>query len=93
MSRWKHLLLALLCGATLAATAADRVNINTANAEQLATAIDGIGPAKAQAIIEYREKHGPFKSVDDLGLVRGIGESTVKKNRDRLVLDDKSAAK
>ncbi|MCC6202574.1 MAG: ComEA family DNA-binding protein [Gammaproteobacteria bacterium] len=93
MSHWKHLLLALLCSASLAATAADRVNINTANAEQLAAVIDGIGPAKAQAIIEYREKHGPFKSIEDLALVRGIGESTLKKNRDRLALDDKSPAK
>lgn len=89
MNRWKHLLLVLFCTATLHATAADHVNINTANAEQLAASINGIGPAKAQAIIEYREKHGPFKSIDDLALVRGIGESTVEKNRERLLVEEK----
>jgi competence protein ComEA len=49
------------------------ININTASAAELAE-IRGIGDAKAKAIIEYREKSGPFKSVDDLQNVKGIGE-------------------
>nr|MBA3493967.1 helix-hairpin-helix domain-containing protein [Gammaproteobacteria bacterium] len=44
----------------------------------------GIGPAKAEAIVAYREKHGPFKSVDDLVMVQGIGEKTVEMNRESL---------
>lgn len=49
-----------------------QVNINTATAQELQT-LNGIGPAKANAIIEYRNANGPFKSVEDLKNVRGIG--------------------
>ena len=49
------------------------VNINTADETQL-TALQGIGPTKAKAITQYRQEHGPFKSVDDLKKVSGIGE-------------------
>ncbi|AEY01258.1 DNA uptake protein [Oceanimonas sp. GK1] len=56
------------------------ININTATPEQLAQ-LSGIGPAKADAIVEYRDTNGPFSSVDDLVQVRGIGEATVEKNR------------
>ncbi|MCC4263721.1 ComEA family DNA-binding protein [Oceanimonas baumannii] len=56
------------------------ININTASAEQLAQ-LSGVGPAKADAIVQYRDANGPFKSVDDLAQVRGIGEATVEKNR------------
>lgn len=65
---------------------AEPVDINTATAEQLAKQLSGIGPAKARAIIEYREANGPFKSVDDLDHVKGIGKSTVAKNRDRITV-------
>ena len=54
------------------------VNINTAPAQELAS-LNGIGPAKAQAIVEYREKNGPFKSVHDLAKVKGLGAKTVEK--------------
>lgn len=60
---------------------AEPVDINSATADQLAKQLSGIGPAKARAIIEYRESNGPFKSVDDLDRVKGIGKSTVEKNR------------
>ena len=56
------------------------ININTANAEQLAQ-LSGVGPAKAAAIVDYRDTNGPFKSVDELAQVRGIGEATIDKNR------------
>jgi len=52
------------------------VDINTATAEQLEV-LKGIGPAKAKAIIEYRTKNGPFKSVDDLEKVKGMGRKTI----------------
>ena len=63
---------------------AGTVDINSADAATLAKQINGIGPGKAQAIVDYREQNGPFKSVDDLVLVRGIGAKTVVKNRDKL---------
>ena len=57
------------------------VDINTADAETISAELNGIGLAKAQAIVEYREKYGPFKSADDLSLVKGIGDKTVELNR------------
>ena len=57
------------------------VNINTADAETISTELKGVGLSKAEAIVEYRSKHGPFKSPDDLSLVKGIGERTVEINR------------
>lgn len=54
------------------------VNINTATAAQLET-LPGIGEVKAQAIIAYREAYGPFRSVEELTLVKGIGEKTLQK--------------
>ena len=73
--------------ALLAATsvfAAPPVNINTADAQMLASSIQGIGPAKAQAIVAYRSKNGPFQSVADLAKVKGIGNKTVLKNQKNL---------
>lgn len=62
-----------------------KININTASAEEL-TALPGIGPSYAQRIVEHREKNGPFKKVEDLLNVRGIGEKTFEKIRDRLTV-------
>ncbi len=64
----------------------NRVNINTADAETLALALDGIGMAKAQEIIVYREQNGDFKTVDDLQNVRGIGKATLERNRSRILV-------
>lgn len=60
------------------------VNINTATAEELAQGLTGVGPAKAQAIIQHRETHGPFVDPADLGNVKGIGPSTLEKNLSHL---------
>ena len=57
------------------------VNVNTATVDELDKQLTGIGPAKARAIVEYREKNGPFKSVDDLAKVPGIKEATINKFR------------
>ena len=57
------------------------VDVNTADAETISAELKGVGLAKAKAIVEYRKKHGPFKSPDDLSLVKGIGERTVEINR------------
>ncbi|MEZ5591122.1 MAG: ComEA family DNA-binding protein [Gammaproteobacteria bacterium] len=61
------------------------VNINTASADEL-TALPGIGPAKADAIIKYRQDIGPFQTIDDLLNIKGIGEKTLLKNRDMIRL-------
>lgn len=68
------------------------VDINTADAKGL-EALDGVGPSKAAAIVEYRAKNGPFKSVADLEKVPGIGEATIEKNRDNIALGGGKAAK
>ena len=72
---------ALIVLAAPLAALAGPVNINTADAETISAELKGVGITKAQAIVEYREKHGPFRSADDLSLVKGIGERTVEINR------------
>ena len=57
------------------------VNVNSANAESIAAELKGVGLAKAKAIVEYRKKHGPFRSAEDLTLVKGIGERTLDLNK------------
>jgi competence protein ComEA len=63
---------------------ASKIDINTANEGQLAQ-LAKVGPKKAQEIVRYREANGPFKNVDDLAKVKGIGEKTVEQNRERLL--------
>ena len=70
---------ALLAAPTL--LLAGPVDVNTADAETISAELKGIGMTKATAIVEYRKKHGPFRSADDLTLVKGIGERTVEINR------------
>lgn len=57
------------------------VDLNTADADTLARMLNGVGPAKADAIIAYREAHGPFQHVDELVKVKGIGPATIELNR------------
>jgi competence protein ComEA len=78
------LLSALLLGCGLEAAAAGTVDLNVANATELAAALDGVGQSKAEAIVDYREANGPFRTVDDLALVKGIGAATIDRNRDKL---------
>ncbi|HET9484894.1 MAG TPA: ComEA family DNA-binding protein [Xanthomonadales bacterium] len=66
---------------SFSAFAADTVNLNTADAATIAAKLNGIGMAKAEAIVAYREAHGPFRSVDQLAEVKGVGLKTVEKNR------------
>jgi competence protein ComEA len=67
-----------ICGIALAA-----VNINTATKDELVS-LKGIGPTRAQEIIDYRTKNGPFKTVDDLEKVKGIGPGTMKQIKSQI---------
>jgi len=86
----------ILAGMLLAvsAWAGQAVNINTATAEELAEALDGVGLSKAEAIVSYRQTNGRFQHPDELVNVKGIGLSTVDKNRDyiRFGADNKLAS-
>ncbi len=64
-------------------TTSGKININTATAAEL-DSLPGIGETKANAIIEYRNSHGGFKSIDDLDNVKGIGPATIEKFRDKI---------
>jgi competence protein ComEA len=74
------LALALCSGAALAA-----INLNTATKDEL-VALPGIGPAKAQAILDYRSAHGPFKSVEEVKDVKGIGAKRFEKIKSELTV-------
>jgi competence protein ComEA len=63
------------------------VNINKADAVSIASALKGVGNARAQEIVRYREAYGPFSTVDELADVKGIGKSTLEDNRARITLE------
>ena len=73
-----------MLGSTASMVEVEQVNINRADAEAIAEALNGIGLSRAQAIVEYREKNGSFSSLEELLLVRGIGKATLAKNEDRI---------
>ncbi len=64
-----------------------KININTASAQQMNDALDGIGAVMAQRIVNYREQHGKFKSVSELKNVDGIGEKTFAKIQNSVTVD------
>lgn len=85
----------VLCAATALAQTTSLsgvVNVNLANAEELAL-LPGVGPARAAAIIAHRKQHGPFKRVDDLLQVSGIGEKALARIKPHCVLEGKTTAK
>jgi comEA protein len=88
------LLVAMLATPALAqakAAPAAKVNLNTASAQQLAT-LPGVGPKLADRIVEYRQKSGGFRSVEELMNVGGVGEKNFAKLQAHVVLGDKPAA-
>ena len=68
----------------------ETIDLNSATVEELQR-LDGIGPALAQAIVDYREQNGPFTALEQLLEIPGIGEKRLEKNRDRLRLGDEPA--
>lgn len=89
MHKVRRLFVTLLVSITLLISLpvnAGPVDINTADAATLASAMNGVGEKKAATIVAYRDAHGPFVRVEDLSNVKGIGLSTIEKNRQNLVV-------
>jgi competence protein ComEA len=81
----------LVAGPSFAAEEQHKVNLNSAGAQEL-TSLRGIGQKTAAAIVEYRESHGPFKSIDDLVEVKGIGEKLLASLRDHVTVGETASA-
>ena len=86
MINFKKLFLGLALSLLSVSAFAKGININSASAEEIASSVKGIGKVRAEAILEYRTANGPFKSVNDLTKVNGIGKATVQKNKGQFVV-------
>ena len=75
-----------LVSSLLISSAFAAVNINKASAEDISKELTGIGIVKATAIVSYRDKNGPFKTMEQLTEVKGVGLKTVEKNRKNILL-------
>lgn len=82
----KKLLMVLIAFFAFSGLATAAVNLNSASKAELET-VKGIGPQKAEAILDYRKKNGPFKKVDDLKNVSGFGDKSVENMRTELTVD------
>jgi len=85
----RALLLGLFIGQ---AFAAERIDINHADATALQQGLTMVGPSRAAAIVEHRQQHGPFHRVEDLTQVKGIGKGIVERNRQRITLGDRTSS-
>jgi len=92
MNPIRRILLLLLLAFALPSLASAQVDINSADAKALAEAMSGIGLVKAEAIVAYREANGPFKRVEDLARVKGIGAKTIEANRTAIVIVNPQSA-
>lgn len=63
------------------------VNINTGTAEEIAEALNGVGPMTAAAIIKYRDANGPFASRKDIVMVKGVGDMTFEANKSTIMVE------
>jgi competence protein ComEA len=79
-------LTAALSGLAHAGGTVEKVNINNADAATLDRVLDGVGPSKAEAIVAYRKANGAFRSIEQLASVKGIGLTTVERNRERILV-------
>lgn len=93
MKHWrKAVSLCMIVGMVVAlalplwAQEAEKVNINTASAEEL-TQLKGVGHQYAERIVQYREEHGPFSTAEDMMKVPGIGPKTCEANKDRITVE------
>jgi competence protein ComEA len=88
----KKVIGSFLLASIFASSAWAAVNINTATQSEL-EAVKGLGPAKAKAILEYREKRGGFKSVEELDNVKGFGKASIERLRGELTVDSDKSTK
>ncbi|MEE4604769.1 MAG: helix-hairpin-helix domain-containing protein [Desulfobacteraceae bacterium] len=71
--------------APVVATGSDTININTASVDEL-TQLQKVGPKTAENIVAYRDANGPFKTLDDLKNVKGVGDKILELNKDRMTV-------
>lgn len=69
---------------------AETININTADSALITQELKGIGPVKAEAIVDYRNKNGAFKELNDLLNIMGIGTKTLEQIKDQIIFEDPS---
>lgn len=86
MSRIRYTLFAVVLSLLSFTVMALPVDINKADAKTIAMELTGVGSAKAEAIVSYRQQYGPFKRPEDLLQVKGIGKAILEKNRGTIVL-------
>lgn len=86
MNMIRRLSLALLLAFALPTLAIAQVDINSADAKTLAESLSGVGLVRAEAIVAYRVANGPFRAIDDLAKVKGIGKKTLEANRGAIVI-------
>ena len=91
MIRYLQAAFAAICLISAPALFAEMLDINRASAEEIATALKGVGIQRARAIVAWRKAHGPFTRIEQLTEVKGIGPATVEKNRQRIRLGEDSA--
>jgi competence protein ComEA len=86
---WVGLLLATILSFFIveSVTAAETVNINAADVATLAAELSGVGPKLARRIVEFRERHGDFETLEALRDVKGVGEALLRKNAGKIVLE------
>jgi competence protein ComEA len=63
-----------------------KIDLNTASADEIAKALSGVGPAKAQAMVIFRNEVGPFRSLDEVLEIKGFGPSILAPNKSRILL-------
>ena len=85
--KWIVALLLAFSLSSFSAFAADKININTASADELQL-LNGVGPSTANAIVQYREQNGAFGSVEDLANIKGIGEKKVANIAENVTVSD-----
>ncbi len=87
MKHFRGILFAVVLALVSFSAWAVPVDINRADASTLAAELNGVGTSKAVAIVAYREANGPFRYIEDLSNVKGIGTKTVEKNRSNMVIE------
>jgi len=85
-------LLLLAAALTISVGWCGAVNVNAADAQTLAQELKGVGPVKAQRLVEYRQRHGAFHSIDEIAQVKGFSQKLIERNRAELRLGPVAAA-